>query len=65
MKNKYVSVRCPSCMSTIQMKAKSLRSETFYCPVCETGEIENPEISLTIYCQKVRVPARQSVLVTI
>ncbi len=40
MKNRYVSVKCPSCMITIQMKAKSLRSDIFFCPVCEYGEIE-------------------------
>jgi len=42
MNNKYVSVRCPSCMSISQMKAQSIRSDIFFCPVCETGEIENP-----------------------
>ena len=66
MKNKYVSVRCPSCMSTIQMKAKSIRSDVFYCPVCETGEIENPDASMIIECRKAsRLSARQPVLVTI
>jgi hypothetical protein len=42
MKNKYISVRCPSCMSVSQIKAQSMRSDIFFCPVCETGEIENP-----------------------
>lgn len=42
--NKYVTVRCPSCRSVIQIKADSVRSEVFFCPVCEDGEIEyHPE----------------------
>jgi chaperone required for assembly of F1-ATPase len=65
MKNKYVSVRCPSCGSTVQMKAKSIRSDVFFCPVCEAGEIESPDISLIIDCYKLKSPAKQPVLVTI
>jgi hypothetical protein len=38
--NRYVTVRCPSCRSVSQIKAGSIRSEVFYCPVCEDGEIE-------------------------
>jgi len=40
MKNRYITVRCPSCRSVIQLKAESVRTEYFYCPVCEDGEIE-------------------------
>jgi hypothetical protein len=65
MKNKYVSVRCPSCGSTVQMKARSFRSEVFFCPVCETGEIESPDISLIIDCYKVKSLTKQPIPVTI
>jgi predicted RNA-binding Zn-ribbon protein involved in translation (DUF1610 family) len=40
MKNRYITVKCPSCRSVIQLKAESVRAEYFYCPVCEEGEIE-------------------------
>jgi hypothetical protein len=44
MMNKYVTVRCPSCRSVSQIKADLIRSEVFFCPVCEDGEIEyHPE----------------------
>lgn len=44
MKHYYVTVRCPSCRSVIQLKADAIRSEVFFCPVCEDGEIEyHPE----------------------
>jgi len=62
MKNVYVSVKCPSCQSTIQMKAKSLRTDVIYCPVCETGEIENPDFSLILDFQKMKRSVRQPVL---
>jgi hypothetical protein len=42
MNNKYITVKCPSCMSISQLKAQSMRSDIFFCPVCESGEIENP-----------------------
>jgi ssDNA-binding Zn-finger/Zn-ribbon topoisomerase 1 len=38
--NKYVTVRCPSCRSVSQIKADAIRTEVFYCPVCEEAEIE-------------------------
>jgi ssDNA-binding Zn-finger/Zn-ribbon topoisomerase 1 len=38
--NRYVTVRCPSCRSIIQIKADALKAEIVYCPVCEEGEIE-------------------------
>ena len=38
--NRYVTVKCPSCRSISQIKADAVRSEIFYCPVCEDGEIE-------------------------
>ena len=42
--NRYVTVRCPSCRSVSQLKADAIRSEVFFCPVCEDGEIEyHPE----------------------
>jgi hypothetical protein len=37
--NRYVTVKCPSCQSVSQIKADAVRSEYFYCPVCEEGEI--------------------------
>jgi hypothetical protein len=64
MKNTYISVKCPSCGSTVQMKSKSVRSEYFYCPVCETGVIESSDESMIIDCQKIRLTAKQPVLVT-
>jgi hypothetical protein len=42
MNNKYISVKCPSCMSISQIQSQSMRSDIFFCPVCETGEIVNP-----------------------
>ncbi len=56
MRNRYVNVKCPICNSSIQMKAASVRSEFFFCPVCEYGEIENPGADLIIHCHKVRKP---------
>jgi hypothetical protein len=42
--NRYITVRCPVCRSVSQIKADGVRSEFFYCPVCEEGEIEcHPE----------------------
>ncbi len=38
--NRYVTVKCPSCQSISQIKADAVRSEIFFCPVCEDGEIE-------------------------
>ena len=38
--NRYITVRCPSCRSVCQIKADAVRTEVFYCPVCEEGEIE-------------------------
>lgn len=29
-------------MSISQLHAQSMRSDIFFCPVCETGEIANP-----------------------
>ena len=44
MIHNYVTVRCPSCLSVSQLKTDSIRSEVFFCPVCEDGEIEyHPE----------------------
>jgi hypothetical protein len=65
MKNRYVSFKCPSCMSTVQMKTSSVRSDFFYCPVCETGEIESPITSLIIDCQKIRLCAKQPIPVRV
>ena len=65
MKNTFVNVKCPSCRSSIQMKAKSLRSDVFYCPVCGMGEIESPDASMIINVQKMRLPLRQPVLARI
>ena len=61
MKNRYITVKCPRCRSTIQLKAESVRTEYFYCPVCEEGEIEyhftSPKVNRPL------IPAR--VLVTV
>ncbi len=65
MKNMYVSVKCPSCQSTVQVKAKSLRTDVIYCPVCETGEIENPDFSLILDFQKIKHSVRQPVLLRV
>jgi hypothetical protein len=48
--NKYITVRCPSCRSVSQIKADGVRSEVFYCPVCEEGEIEyQPELPRSLH----------------
>jgi hypothetical protein len=65
MKNRYVSVRCPSCKSTIQVKARSVRSEVFFCPVCEYGEIENPVAPLFAHLIEGKLPAARRVPVRI
>lgn len=65
MKNLQVKVKCPGCGSIIQMKSKSVRTDVFYCPVCETGVIESPDISMLIDIQKFRMPVRQPVLAKI
>jgi len=34
-----MSFRCPICTSAFSLEKKSVRSDTFYCPVCQEGEI--------------------------
>ncbi|HEY40377.1 MAG TPA: hypothetical protein G4O18_00780 [Dehalococcoidia bacterium] len=31
--------RCPICTSAFSLERKAVRSDTFYCPVCQEGEI--------------------------
>jgi hypothetical protein len=55
MKNRYVNVHCPTCNSHIRLNAKSVRSDAFYCPVCEQGEIQARDTNL-IQFPKSRTP---------
>jgi hypothetical protein len=60
MNNHYVNVKCPSCHSTIQLKSQSIRSDTFYRPVCECGEIDNPvSLPATRFTQVRQRPANR------
>jgi len=63
MKHKYITVKCPSCRSTIELKAESVRTEYFYCPVCEDGEIEYRFSAPRVRQTRPMMPAR--VLVTV
>jgi hypothetical protein len=63
MKNKYITVKCPSCRSTVQLKAESVRTEYFYCPVCEEGEIEYHFTAPMLRRARPLVPARALVTV--
>jgi hypothetical protein len=53
--NRYITVRCPSCRSVSQIKADGVRSEFFYCPVCEEGEIEYHPKPLRAFHDSVRL----------
>jgi hypothetical protein len=35
-----MNFQCPLCTSAFSLEKKAVRSETFYCPVCQEGEIE-------------------------
>jgi len=61
--NKYITVKCPSCMSISQLKAQSMRSDVFFCPVCETGEIENPVTATEPHYHEKTVSMEMRVLV--
>jgi hypothetical protein len=34
-----IHFRCPICTSAFSLERKAVRSDTFYCPVCQEGEI--------------------------
>jgi hypothetical protein len=36
----FVTVKCPRCMSIIELERKAILSNLFLCPVCLEGEIE-------------------------
>ena len=42
MNKSYVTVTCPRCNSTSQLKMNGVRPAKICCPVCLEGEIENP-----------------------
>jgi predicted RNA-binding Zn-ribbon protein involved in translation (DUF1610 family) len=63
MKNRYITVKCPSCRSVIQLKAESVRTDYFYCPVCEEGEIEYRFIAPKVRQFRPMMPARVPVRV--
>jgi len=65
MKNRYLSIKCPSCMSITQMKAKSMRSDIFFCPVCDVGEIDNPNAAPETRRYESRVSLEMRVPVTV
>jgi uncharacterized protein YlaI len=64
--NGCITVKCPSCRSTIQIKASLIRSRVFLCPVCEDGEIEyHPEPPRIIRNDiKIKLPLKRRELVT-
>jgi hypothetical protein len=63
MNNKFISVKCPSCMSISQLQAQSMRSDIFFCPVCETGEIRNPLAKQAPHHHEKKVSMEMRVLV--
>jgi hypothetical protein len=65
MKNKYISIKCPSCMSISQIKARSMRSDIFFCPVCEVLEKDNPAAGLETQLYEHRVSMEIRVPVTV
>jgi len=36
-----MNFKCPVCTSISSLEKKAVRSDTFYCPVCQEGEIES------------------------
>jgi len=34
-----MNFQCPLCTSAFSLEKKAVRNETFYCPVCQDGEI--------------------------
>ena len=36
----FVTVKCPRCMSNIELERKAIRADLFFCPVCLEGEIK-------------------------
>jgi hypothetical protein len=36
----HINFRCPVCTSAFSLEKKAVRSDTFYCPVCQEGEVE-------------------------
>jgi len=36
-----MNYKCPICTSAFSLEKKAVRSERFYCPVCQEGEIES------------------------
>lgn len=55
MRYNYVKVQCPSCRSIIQMKADAVRTEIFFCPVCEEGVISYRPEPLPAYREDARL----------
>ena len=52
-------------MSITQMKAKSMRSDIFFCPVCDVGEIDNPNAAPETRRYESRVSLEMRVPVTV
>jgi recombinational DNA repair protein (RecF pathway) len=63
--SKYVTVKCPRCISTIQLQATSIMSDTFLCPVCSEGEIEFNIEPKRIYRYERKIPFEWEDLLTV
>jgi hypothetical protein len=50
-------------MSISQLQAQSMRSDIFFCPVCETGEIRNPLAKQAPHHHEKKVSMEMRVLV--
>jgi predicted RNA-binding Zn-ribbon protein involved in translation (DUF1610 family) len=53
--SKYVTVKCPRCMSTSQLQATSITGNAFLCPVCSEGEIKSQDEPRRIYAGDRRI----------
>ena len=54
----YISVKCPRCMSTVELPRKGVRTTMFICPVCLEGEIEYRGELLNIDTPKSELPRK-------
>ena len=36
-----MNFKCPICTSAFRLEKKAVRSDTFYCPVCQEGEVKS------------------------
>ena len=65
----YISVKCPRCMSIVELVRKGVRTTLLICPVCLEGEIEYPgklqifDTTMSELLKEATSPRRAAVLV--